>query len=129
VTAREKIDTAVDDLLGRGVAWQTAAPPHYRLLWWMGLHIPPPAFQSFLGVFAVNCVVFTLGFAAMAGIAERHHAPLELMLTFGPIAGVTIGLIVAVVYRFIAWRFGVPRWADYNPHREDETEDSDDAGW
>jgi hypothetical protein len=32
MTPREKIDAAVNDLLARGVAWQTAAPPHYRLL-------------------------------------------------------------------------------------------------
>jgi hypothetical protein len=126
MTAREKIDAAVDDLLGRGVAWQTAAPPHYRLFWTMGLLFPPPVFQSFLGVFWVNGVFFGVLFAGMAWLAERHHATLELMLTLGPIGGAVVGLIAALVYRFHAWRLGLPRWADYNPHRED---DADDAGW
>ena len=126
MTAREKIDAAVDDLASRGVAWQTAAPPHYRLFWAVGWHVPPPPFQSFLGLVLVNGLFFGVLFAAMAWVAERHHSPLELMLTIGPIGGLVAGLVCGGIYRFHKWRLGLPRWADYNPHHE---ADADDPGW
>jgi hypothetical protein len=126
VTAHEKIDAAVNDLLTRGVAWHTAAPPHYRLFWVLGWHIPPMLFQSFLGIVLVNGLFFGLGFAAMAWVAERHHAAVELMLTFGTVGGLVVGLICGIIYRFQAWRLGLPRWADYNPHHE---ADAEDPGW
>jgi hypothetical protein len=126
VTAREKIDAAVNDLLSRGVSWHTAAPPHYRLMWAMGWYVPPMLFQSFVGIFVFNAVVGGMVFAAMAWFFERHHSPVELMLTLGPIGGAAMGLVLATVSRFHTWRLGLPRWADYNPHHE---EDAEDAGW
>ncbi|HVL13060.1 MAG TPA: DUF6404 family protein [Gemmata sp.] len=126
MTPRRKIDAAVDDLLARGVPWHTAAPPHYRLLWAAGWHVPPLLFQSFSGSLLLNGACFGLLFAAMALVAERHHAP-EVALFLGGGGGLTVGLLVAALYRFRAWRLGLPRWADYRPPGEED--DSADAGW
>jgi hypothetical protein len=125
VTAREKIDAAVADLLDRGVAWHVAAPPHYRLFWAMGLHIPPMLFQSVPGIFLVHALFFGPIMGAMSWLLERHGSPLEVMMYATVVGGVGVGLFAAVIYRFQSWRLGLPRWADDNPRRASEL----DADW
>jgi hypothetical protein len=125
VNAREKIDAAVTDLLDRGVVWHAAAPPHYRLLWAMGLHVPPMLFQGFPGIFLVHALFFGPIMGAMGWLFERHGSPLEVAAYAAVVGGVGVGLFAAVIYRFQAWRLGLPRWADYNPRAPD----LDDADW
>jgi hypothetical protein len=125
VTAREKIDAAVTDLLDRGVAWHAAAPPHYRVLWALGFHIPPMLFQGFPGIFLVHALFFGPVMGAMGWVFERHHSPLEVMAFAGVFGGLAVGLFAAVIYRFQSWRLGLPRWADYEPRRESLPDDAD----
>jgi hypothetical protein len=124
VTAREKIDAAVDYLADRGVSWASAAPPHYGLLWVFGIHIPPPHFQSFLGLFLFNAFFYGLLCAVLALLFERHHAVIEVTLWAGSIGGFLVGILVAAYYRWRALRLGLPSWSDFVAN-----DSEDEAGW
>ncbi len=124
MTASEKIDAAINYLMKRGVSGSNAAPPHYSLLWAFGAPLPPPHFQSFLGLFTFNALFFGGLFAVLALVAERHHATLEVMLLMGPSGGLVVGILCASIYRWKARRLGLPLWDDFPPPSADE-----DAGW
>src|SRR5215471_7502388 len=115
MTPREKIDAAVEELRDRRVRSTTAAPPLYRLLWTIGIHVPPPLFQSFLGVITVQGAFFGLfmsGFVAfLSGPGDRWELAIELGLA----SGLVFGLLMAAYFRWYARRLGLPRWADYCP--------------
>ena len=127
MTPRGKIDAAVDYLLQSGVAWQTAAPPHYRLMWAMGFTFPPLLFQSFVGALVVNGLFFGVIFAGVAWVGFRPipGEEIQLMLTLAPIGGLLVGLICGLIARFHAWRLGLPRWADFRPDVPHEETDGD----
>ncbi len=127
MTAREKIDAAIDYLTKRGVHFNSSTPPHYRLLWALGFPLAPPHFQSFLGLFAFNGVFFGVTFGLMAFLFERHHAAAQLALVASLVGGTTVGLLMAVIYRVKARWLGLPRWSEFPQTRT--TDDEADAGW
>ncbi len=128
MTGREKIDAAVDYLDDRGVSFSYVAPPHYRLAWLLGLYLPPPHFQSALGLFAFNALFFGVTFCGMAYLFERHHSPWGVMLVVGLPLGIGSGLIMVAIYRLQAWRLGLPRWSDFPPEQA-EPDSTEDEGW
>jgi hypothetical protein len=120
MTAREKINAALDDLKARGVSKSSAAPPVYRLLWALGIHIPPPHFQSFLGLFALQGLSFAL---IMTSVLFAVMQPNEfgLLALVGVGSGLLFGLLMASFMQIQRRRLGLPRWDDYTPGQtEDE---------
>ena len=47
ITHRQKVDHLIEKLGKQGVDSDTAAPPLFRLLWKLGLHLTPHFFLSF----------------------------------------------------------------------------------
>jgi hypothetical protein len=47
MTHAEKVEFFIKEMQLRGVRSYRAAPPLFRLAWWLGLKVPPPAFLGF----------------------------------------------------------------------------------
>ena len=108
----ERIQLAVEEVRARGVRKAAAAPLPYRLLWRLAIAIPPPRFQSFLGAFVFNGVLFGVPLGAILACADRRLAPDGATL-FGTIGGAVYGLTMATYYRWHARRLGLPSWEDF----------------
>lgn len=48
---KEKLNEMFAELPKKGINKYTFAPPIYRLLWKVGMEIPPPLFPSFTSIF------------------------------------------------------------------------------
>lgn len=98
-----------------GVPRSTVAPPAWRLLWRMGLEVPPPLFIPFLPA--------ALGFGGFFGLFwgatmwlffwMRQGASLALVLGASLLTGVCFGLIMAAYLRAVAKRHNLPAWSEY----------------
>jgi len=113
VTGREKIDAAIDHLVSRGVSVNTAAPPQYRVFWFFSTRLPPPHFQTFVGLVTFNTLFFGAILSTLGLVFEQHHAPVWWLIGLGVSGGCVLGLIHAPLYRWKAWRLGLPHWNDF----------------
>ncbi len=131
MTHDEKLRALRADLERRGVPAFRAAPPLFRLLWALGIAVPPPVFWRFRSlwlfgsaVFAVPLAAFiwfcsaaTLGFLNSVNPtppapAERYLA-MGLTLTLAPAWALLCGLIIAAPYQRLAARLRLPGWDPY----------------
>ena len=112
MTSLEKIHLVVEELRARGVRKAVAAPLPYRLLWRTRIAIPPPLFQSFLGLLLLHGVLFGLFMGAVLACADRRLAPDGAML-LGTVSGAIFGLVMATHFRVEARRLGLPSWEDF----------------
>ena len=100
-------------------SWQIApgiaAPPFWRLLWKLGVPLPPPLFLGFVPLL-VLCGSF---FAVFWGLVmylvswRAQGTPLPTMLLSVLLAGGLFGLVMAMVFRRHARRLQLPAWRDY----------------
>ena len=115
MTHSQKVVRVIKDLQARGVNPYTTAPPLFRLLWRVGIQIPPPLFLGF----STLVVLFGLPFGALwAGMMlvfmHRHHPlPPLLMPSAGAAAGLLFGVAMALLTRRTARRLRLPRWSNY----------------
>jgi hypothetical protein len=120
----DKVQHAVDDLIDRGVRKQTAAPLLYRLLWRARIAVPPPLYQGFLGNAFFHGPLIGVPLGALLACADRRLAP-DGATILGTIAGTIFGVLMALYYRWYAWRLDLPKWTDFD-HRQFTEEE---AGW
>lgn len=112
MTSLEKIHVAVEELQTRGVRNTVAAPLLYRALWRIGIALPPPLFQSFLGLLILHGVLFGLLMGAILACADRRLAP-DGAILLGTVSGAIFGLVMATHFRVEARRLGLPPWGDF----------------
>jgi hypothetical protein len=124
MTSREKINAALEDLKGRGVSKSSAAPPVYRLMWALGIHIPPPHFQSFLGLFALQGFFFGLIMTVVL-FAILPTNEIEMLLLVGAGSGLVFGLLMATFMNIYKRKLGLPAWDDYTPGPTETEEELD----
>jgi Family of unknown function (DUF6404) len=124
MTSFEKITFAVEELNARNVRKATATPLPYRLLWRLGFAIPPPLFQSFLGLAVFHGLLFGLLLGAILACVDRRLAP-DGATVFGTIGGAIFGLVMAAHFRLEARRLELPNWSEYPFGLGDEEEE----GW
>jgi ABC-type Fe3+-siderophore transport system permease subunit len=132
MTQQEKIERAVDELVAGGVWRATAAPPPHRLLWRLGLPVPPPHYQSFRSLLRVWGLFLGLLVACGYGVilsfsGLNRRNPLMLVLAgaaVGALLGLLMGLVVAAYYRRSARLRGLGVWEVYTP-----SEPEDEAAW
>ncbi len=67
----EKIEKYIEDMKGRRLRLTPIAPWEYRLLWYWGLNVRPPIFQSLVVNTMVTGMQATLGFAFAVILLER----------------------------------------------------------
>lgn len=122
MTHREKVDYFIADMKKRGVGEYTAAPPLYRLLWFMGMKIPPPHFQGFVALALGTGIPFGLFMGvAMSLWAYLMYRGKGLSLEFALLTGLPIfllggalfGLTMAAYFRWSARRLNLPSWDQY----------------
>jgi len=112
MTQFEKIALAVEELRQRRLRKSTASPLLYRFLWRLGVAIPPPLFQSFLGAAVVHGLWIGVPIGAFLACWDRRLAPVGATY-YGTIAGAGYGLLMATYLRWQARRLGLPSWADF----------------
>jgi hypothetical protein len=112
MTPFEKIDLAVKELRERRVRNSMAAPLLYRFLWRLGIAIPPPLLQSFLGAAVIHGLLIGVPIGAFLACWDRRLAPVGATY-YGAIAGAVYGLLMATYFRWQARRLGLPSWGDF----------------
>jgi len=109
----EAVANAQRHLAQLGLPPSTFAPPLWKLLWRLGINIPPPLFMSFW-----HCVLFMGSFfGCFWGLLmwvimwSRQEMPVALALASAAMAGVLFGLTVALYLRRLARRHTLPSWS------------------
>ncbi len=119
---RQKVDRLVEELGQQGIDSYTAAPPLFRLLWMLGLDIPPPFFLGFHKLALVMGTFFAVLEGPLWGILMwlslwqgEIPAPIAVALTGfeAVLAGVAFGLVMAWYLRRKSAQLGLPSWEDY----------------
>jgi hypothetical protein len=116
MTHQEKVEHYLNDLAHRGISKGTAAPPLYRLLWRLGIEVPPPLLASFGSLAVMWGVLFGVGWGLIMWFTFwRDNMPPAIALISSLFAGATFGVIMAAYYRWRASKLALPRWEDYPP--------------
>ena len=116
MTHSEKLQKMYAHLPALGLSPYTAAPPAYRLLWLLGINIPPPIFGPFLPSAVFMGTFFAILWGALMWLMSWSHDP-ELSLATAAIASVTagllFGLIMAGYFSYKSKQLNLPPWSDY----------------
>ena len=103
-----KIESSLEYLVGRGVGRWSAAPPLFRLMWSLGLRVPPPHFWDGPALF-----VFMGGsYAVLFGLVMRVITQRWLGLPAFALCGVGFGAAMTAHYRWSARRLRLPPWEE-----------------
>ena len=115
MTHRDKLTAMYRHIAILGVSKGTAAPPIFRLLWRLGIEVPPPLFISFIPAALGMGVFFGFfwGLVMWAILWSRQGMSFGLMASPSLVAGVLFGLSMAAYYRYLARKYELPSWADY----------------
>lgn len=99
----------------KGLRKSTYAPPLFRLLWRLGVKVPPPHMAGF----AFNSLVMGGFFGVFWGLAMwlllwgHQGMPLVIVAVAALLAGALFGLAMAWYLRYWARKRAIPRWRDF----------------
>lgn len=115
MTHRQKVDRLMNELGKKGVGKYTVAPPIFRLLWTLGLQVPPPFFLGFFALTLLMGAFFGVFWGGTMWLLQRQSGrlPVELAVIIAAGAGLCFGLAMATYYRWKAARLGLPTWESY----------------
>src|SRR5690606_5915862 len=115
MTHREKLDAMYRHMASLRVPRGTAAPPAWRLLWKLGIEVPPPLFARFAPAALAMGACFGLGWglAMWAILWARQDMPVGVMVVASLAAGALFGLAMAAYFRHLARRHALPPWSEY----------------
>jgi Family of unknown function (DUF6404) len=123
----EKVEAHIAELSRRGINKHITAPPHFRLLWVLGLKVPPPLFLPFLA---------NMGIASLLVLIDLYVVALGLALIPNLyVVAVGLGLVPASIWMPVVWilisllggvanaiyyqrksrSLNFPSWQDYAP--------------
>lgn len=107
-----KKERALAHLARTGIWQSNYAPPLFRMLWSVGVRVPPPHFIPFAAAALLMGSVFAIllfGVAMVLGVAGPH-AGLGTVAVTDVLAGTFFGLSMAAYYKFGRTRYGLPAW-------------------
>ncbi len=112
-----RLQQALTLLEAKGVRKSTCAPPLFRLLWKLGVKVPPPHMAGF----AFNSLLMGGFFGVFWSLLmwlmlwSRQGMPLAIVATVALLAGALFGLTMAWYLHYHARKYAIPRWRDFNP--------------
>lgn len=115
MTHREKLELMYRHFDTLGIGRSTSAPPAWRLLWFLGLEVPPPLFAPFLPMALAMGSFFAVGWGLLMwlGFWSARGMPVTGVVLASLGAGALFGLLMAWIYRRMARRHGLPSWSEY----------------
>ena len=108
-------------LAATGMRPSNYAPPLFRLLWWLGLDVPPPHFASFWS----NALGTGLFFGPVWGAAmwvlfsSGENVPLQTVVLAVGGAGGSFGLVMAAYYAYGGRKYALPAWRELDVYHGD----------
>ena len=115
------IQSALRFLDGKGLARVQSAPLLHRLLWRMGIVLPPPILASF-GINAlVQGLLFGLFWTGLMWLMlwQGSERPLALLLVAGLLAGALFGIVMAALMRSLRRHRKLPDWQQFRARQAD----------
>jgi hypothetical protein len=115
MTHQDKLQKMYSELPDKGIRRLTFAPPVYRLLWKLGVEVPPPHFSSFIFLF----LTFGISFGLLWGLTmwiliSSINGPVTLdLVPAAVLAGILFGALMGGYFRYQARRYGLPAWKDF----------------
>ena len=112
MTFLEKVESFIDAAESEGIPRWNVAPPAYRILWWLGVKIPPPAFLKGIQAALIEGVFF----ASLFGLV--------FFQVFSPRESLAFALGTGVMYGLVGWiqcvdirrqLDALPEWKQYMP--------------
>jgi len=105
-------------LSGTGILRSSYAPPLSRLLWRLGLDIPPPHFAPF----ALNAAIFGLAFAIIWAVifwllSLAQVATVDSLFLRSAIAGLLFGVGLSAQIAYSRHKHNLPTWAELQARR------------
>lgn len=113
MTQLSKIDDYKQRMSANGISPGTAFPPAWRVLWRLGVELPPPPFLGFVPLAFITGVIFGVLFGlaiwllAVIGIIETSLASIPGRAS---LAGALFGLFMAGYYRRLARKHSLGSW-------------------
>jgi hypothetical protein len=131
MTHAEKVAYFLRDVAVRSASPYLVAPVSFRLLWRLGVPIPPPPFLGFRTNLLLwgTCAAVLVGLSAMVRLGHTPSLPLACgIMALSLLAGLAAGLMLAGIHSGMAVRHGWLDWGQYPPQPGDAAEDDrDDA--
>ncbi|MFA9274463.1 MAG: DUF6404 family protein [Candidatus Aquirickettsiella gammari] len=115
MTHSEKLKKMREHLATLGISPSTSAPPVWKILWRLGLEVPPPLFMGFwpTALFMGSYFGVFWGLFMWLFNWSRQGKPLLFILGGAISAGVLFGLCMAAYLRHLARKHNLPSWAAY----------------
>ncbi|WP_164281009.1 DUF6404 family protein [Stenotrophomonas indicatrix] len=109
------IQVALRFLDRSGVPRREAAPLLHRMLWRLGVALPPPILAGFLTNTLLQSLLFGVFWTVLMWLLLwQGRAPaLELLLLAGGAAGVMFGLVMATLMWFLRGARKLPTWRQF----------------
>lgn len=114
------VNAFIEEMGDLGIGGYTTAPPNFRLLWAMGIDLPPPFFLGPAALTLIAGVPFAVLWAVGMSLTMwlvQQPLPLWLVIAISAVAGLLLGLGMAAYYRSHADQLPLPAWEDYLPPR------------
>jgi len=113
----QKLAAALALLASTGIWRSSYAPPICRLLWRVGVRVPPPHFIGFTPNFLFAGSYFGVIWGLLMWFALWSRSGMSPGLAVGAsvFAGLFFGLYMAGYYRYGAHKHGIPLWRDFRP--------------
>lgn len=101
-------------LAATGIRRGSYAPPLYRLLWEIGVPIPPPYLSSFRFVLLTQGIWFGICWGVFIWWSSwaREGLPTIAIIAFSTLPGLLFGLMMATNARDVAKKHKLPNWSE-----------------
>ena len=115
MTFDEKIAIYEQVLISKGEKKSNASPPLYRLLWKLGLELPPPIFAGFIHNLIVQGGMFAIGWGTIMWFMmwRNEGKSLYVAIAASLFAGILFGIAMAVVWRRRNKKLGLGPWKNF----------------
>jgi hypothetical protein len=111
----QKRESAINYLVKLGI-WKSNAAPHLiKLLWRLGLNVPPPHFGSFFRnalCLGVPFGIFYSFFMWLFMWRSMGMGATRLLIT-AALSATLFGLLMASYYLYCQRKFKIPQWKDF----------------